>query len=410
MSEPVGQAVAERPRLVVFVGGFDPRGARHYYRLFAEHAALQGRLDECAYDVGPRRPLVTGTGQGAHRHAHWAYRSEQGGGDYVFFDWSDEVRAHWPRTWWRVAARACVTYANVLKDWPALRPVQAQVPNTLLAFAYPLLYICLAIALAMAAAAGGFALGERWADDIPAPVRWLLPVALAAGVLWGASALDKLLHVSWLLRIFNFAHQSAQQESTVLAARTHAMADWIEAQAARQPGLEVVVLGFSVGSAQALHLVDALRQRLPAHASPAGEPPVAVTLLTLGNCIPLFTLVAKADALRATLHNVAADSRVYWADISSPGDSVSFGMCDLLPLAMRGAPPPAQAYPNPRHMCTPRFHKLFKPQTYRLMRRNKMRMHFQYLMASEKRGAYNFFAMLTAPGAVRTFVEKFLVR
>lgn len=399
--EPGGGAA----RLVVFVGGFDPRGARHYYRLFAQHAALQGEVDDRSYAVGARQSLETGTGQGAHRHARWSFSGEQGGGEYVFFDWSDQVRAHWPRTWWRVAAEACVTYAKVLKDWPKLRPVQAQVPNTLLAFAYPFIYICLAIALA----AGGFALGWHAGQGLPALLHWALPLALCAGVLWGASALDKLLHVSWLLRIFNYARGSAEKESAVLAARTRAMADWIEAQALRQPGLEVVVLGFSVGSAQALHLVDALRERLPARPAVPGEAPVAVTLLTLGNCIPLFTLMARADALRASLQRVAADERVYWADISSPGDSVSFGMCDLLPLAMRGEPLP-QPLPNPRHMCSPRFHKLFEAKTYRLMRRNKMRMHFQYLMASQKRGAYNFFAMLSAPGAVRTFVEKYLVR
>ncbi len=402
----IGAKSAYKPRLVVFVGGFDPRGARHYHRLFVEHAALQGQVDGCDYGVGPRQPVEVGTGQGAHRHARWAFHGPQGGGDYVFFDWSDQVRAHWPRALWRVAGQACVTYAKVLKDWPVLRPVHAQVPNTLLAFAYPFLYICLAII----AAGGMAALGWRWTQGLPALVHWLLPAAAGAAVLWGAFALDKLLHVSWLLRIFNFARHSADRQSEVLAARTCAMADWIAAQAARQPGLEVVVLGFSVGSVQAVHLVDALRKKLPAQVLVAGETPTALTLLTLGNCIPLFTLMAKADALRSSLQNLAADSRVYWADISSPGDSVSFGMCDLVPLAMRGAQLPDDAQHNPRRMCSPRFHKLFESQTYRLMRRNKMRMHFQYLMASQKRGAYNFFAMLTAPGAVREFVEKYLFR
>nr|WP_249728880.1 hypothetical protein [Acidovorax sp. CCYZU-2555] len=390
------------PRLVVFVGGFDPRGARHYYRLFAEHAVLQGKVDGREYAVGPRRPLDVGS----HRHAQWTFSGEAGGGDYVFFDWSDAVRAHWPRSWWRVTAQACKTYATVLKDWRVLRPIRRQTPNTLLAFAYPLLYICLAVMLAM----GGFALGWRWSEALPSWVRWMPPSAIFAAALWGSAALDKRLNVSWLLRIFNFAAHSAQRDGAVLAQRTLAMADWIQARSERQPGLEVVVVGFSVGSVQALHLVDALRQRLPTQPTAVGQAPAAVTLLTLGNCIPLFTLMRQAQALRATLQAVAADSRVFWADVSSPGDSVSFGMCDLLPLAMRGAPAPAQAYANPRHMCSPRFHKLFEPQTYRRMRRNKMRMHFQYLMASEKQGAYNFFAMLAAPGAVRTFVEKYLVR
>lgn len=387
---------------MVFVGGFDPRGARHYYRLFSEHAALQGQVDQQAYAVGPRRALDVG----GHRHAQWSFSGEKGGGDYVFFDWSDAVRMHWPRSWWRVAAQACVTYGRVLKDWPVLRPVQRQAPNTLLSFFYPLAYIV----LALTAALGGLALGWRLSEGLPAWIRWTVPAAVSAGLLWGSAALDKLLHVSWLLRILNYANHSSQSACPVLAQRTGAMADWIQAQATRRPGLEVVVLGFSVGSVQALHLVDALRRRLPAQQTAAAGVPTSVTLLTLGNCIPLFTLMRKAQALRTTLNDVAADNRVYWVDVSSPGDSVSFGMCELMPLAMRGAAPPAQAYVNPRHMCSPRFHTLFEPESYRRMRRNKMRMHFQYLMACEKRGAYNFFAMLAAPGAVRAFVEKYLVR
>lgn len=410
-----GYAGGNMGRLVVFVGGFDPRGARHYHRLFSENAARQGEVDGCTYSAGPREALDVGQGAGAHRHARWAFHGPQGGGEYVFFDWSDQVRAHWPRALWRVAAQACMTYALAVTQWRVLRGLRRQVPYTLLSFTYPLLFGLLAVA----AAAGGAFAGWRFAQGLPELAQWLVPMVAAFAVLWGAAGLDKLLHVSWLLRIFNFARISAAEDSEVLAARTQAMAEWVRHRVAQQPGLEVVVLGFSVGSVQAVRLVDALRQPAAlvvcggdgaASASDAPNAPVAVTLLTLGNCIPLFSLMPEAVKLRAALQNLANDSQLYWADISSPGDSVSFGMCDLMRLSLRDAAMPAEALHNPRRMCSPRFHKLFDPLAYRLMRRNKMRMHFQYLMASQKRGAYNFFAMLTAPGAVRDFVEKYLVR
>jgi hypothetical protein len=399
-----------RPRLVVFLGGFDPRGARHYYRLFSEHAALQAQVDGCAYDVGPRQALDVGQGQGAHRHARWSFRGPQGGGDYVFFDWSDQVRAHWPRTLGRVIVQACGTYAHMLKDWRVLRPLRKPVPYTLLAFAYPALYAVLAVVVAMVAAAAGW----HWAQDRLGFAQWLVPAVVASAVLSGAAALDKWLHMSWLLRIFNFACSNGAHHSPIMAARTRSMAEWVAGQAAQQPGLEVVVLGFSVGSVLAVRLVDALREQLPAQADAASDVSndrlATLTLLTLGNCIPLFSLRPKALALRSALEALAADRQLYWADISSPGDSVSFGMCDLLQLSLREAQLPQKVQHNPRRMCSPRFHKLFDPQTYRLLRRNKMRLHFQYLMASQKPGAYNFFAMLTVRGAVREFVEKYLVR
>lgn len=49
------------------------------------------------------------------------------------------------------------------------------------------------------------------------------------------------------------------------------------------------------------------------------------------------------------------------------------------------------------------------PTTYRWLRRNKMRMHFQYLMAGEVAGAYDYFELLTSAGPMRDYIEK-LVR
>lgn len=386
-----------RQRLTVFVAGFDPRGVRYYHQLMAQQAKLQGEVDDTAYQVGPRQVLKLAPD--THRHAQWSFGSAGGKhSDYVFFDWSDLVRAQWPGRLMQVLGQAAVTYALVLRRWRVLIPVRQQTPNTLLAFVYPLVYALLAMLLAVGV---GWACSGVLASHVPY-VHWLLPVAAAGLVLWGATRLDKVLHVSWMLRIFNFARRSASQPMPELDARLQAMADWLTAQIKAQPQLEVVVVGFSVGSVQAVLLVDKVRQQMNT------ESPL--TLLTLGNCLPLFTLMPKEDVLYAALQRLEADPGLYWADISSPGDSVSFGMCDLLELRRRELTPAAELRHNPQRMCSPRFHKLFEPAEYRWLRRNKMRMHFQYLMAAPKRGAYNFFSMLSTPNTVREFVEKYLVR
>ena len=86
-------------------------------------------------------------------------------------------------------------------------------------------------------------------------------------------------------------------------------------------------------------------------------------------------------------------------------------MCDVLGLSLREIPPQQRkSWVNPRNMCSPRFHKLFQPSSYRWLRRNKMRMHFQYLMAAELPGAYDYFAMLTCKGLLRAYIEQRLVR
>ncbi|WP_120967625.1 hypothetical protein [Comamonas sp. lk] len=392
-------------RLVVFVGGFDPRGGRYYHRLCAQQARLQAQVDQAEYAVGELRALQLD--EAGKAHSVWTLAgSSADASEYVFFDWTDHIRAHWPKSLYAVCKAGLRTYGEALISWRSLRSLGAALPYTLLAFVYPLIFMLLLGLFGVAGFYGTWHAGADW----PWWSRALACLGVVSVVAWGGKKLDGLLHISWLLRIFNFARSSARtsESGATEHERIHDMAQWLAQRVRQQPDLELVVLGFSVGSAQSIKLLDALSDVLRStEVQPVKD---RVTLLTLGNCIPLFSFFPTASGFRSSVSKVAADPEIYWVDISSPGDSVSFGMCDLLQLALPDASPANESYVNPRHMCTPRFHKLFEPRRYRFIRRNKMRMHFQYLMASEKAGAYNFFAMLTAPTTVRKYVEKFLVR
>ncbi|MDR2326516.1 MAG: hypothetical protein LBE51_14120 [Acidovorax sp.] len=427
-------------RLVLFVGGFDPRGARHYHRLMREESQKQAAVQgERRYVIGPREPWNTA---GSEKSPHSMWRVQQQGlkagtdvnvaasvdasveeradqcadTEFVFFDWHDQVRANWPESRARVFSDALPTYAEVWRSRQWLAPIHRQARFTLWALAYPIVYAVLVCALGLllggllGAALAGF---SSAAAAVAACVAWAL-------VCWGGFVLDGHIHVSWLLRILNFARSSSEQGLPVLDARMEAMAAEV-AQGMRQGRWrEVVVLGFSVGSVQAVKLVVALRQQLAADQSAAPDAVLAsapaVGLVTLGNCIPLFGLFPGARSLRGALQALALDPLVYWADISSPSDSVCFGMCDVVGLSLRedaqksAKPSGTQWGLNPQAMCSPRFHKLFHPAGYRWLRRNKMRMHFQYLMAGEIAGSYDYFELLSSPGLVRDYIRKKLVR
>ena len=388
-------------RLVLFIGGFDPRGARHYHQLMQQQATVQGRVAGVNYTVGSRGRWKLGQAAGL-KHSKWRVgRHEEGAGtDYVFFDWSDAVRGHWPKHTWQVVARALKTYGAVWKVRACLPEVNRQAPYTLWTLAYPLFYMALCLLLSVLAGMGVLA-------ALPNGYGVGLGLFAALGLLFVGYKLDKLLHVSWLLRILNFAPEVAEQPVNELQQRMETTAKLIAEQMASQRWRDVVVVGFSVGSAVSVSFMDALRQSLQNRPDLLEK----IHLLTLGNCIPLFALMPKAVELRRQLRTLAEDRHLYWTDISSPSDSVSFGMCDVVGLSLRGPEfgvPPGRV--NPRHMCSPRFHKLFTPETYRRLRRNKMRMHFQYLMAGELAGAYDYFGLITSDGLLRDYIEKRLVR
>ena len=421
----------ELNRLVVFIGGFDPRGARYYHQLMRSESEKQhGFLEKIFYKVGKRNKISETEGM-AGRHSQWLIESssslKKSSSDFIFFDWHDEVQKNWTEKRWSVFFQAIDTYVAIFKSKKWLAPIRLQARYTLWTLMYPLAYALLVIVLGLGI---GVFFSSKTESTSGAVAVCLCFLGLA---LWGGLALDRYIHVSWLLRILNFAHSSSLKKSPVLDERIDAMAQELAQGMQQAWWREVVIVGFSVGSVQAVKLTAALRTKLAAaqsstHSSGPGSQG-EVTLLTLGNCIPLFGLFPGAGDFRRSLRDVAQDRQVYWADISSPSDSVCFGMCDVVGLSLRedgvkfareSSGPESAASGvgkkverwglNPQVMCSPRFHKLFLPETYRWLRRNKMRMHFQYLMAGEIAGAYDYFELLTCPGSLRDYIEKKLVR
>lgn len=412
-------------RLIVFVGGFDPRGSRYYHQLMRFESDKQNKVSKKnIYAISKRSKLQWGGTENLEHSCWHLERTSQGDhvkSELVFFDWHDQVQENWPTQRARVFGQAFGTYQAIWDSRYWLKPIQQQARFTLWALMYPLVYMALLLVL-------GVLLGGKLASVLHV-AGWVCVAMMLAGAALAAVLglmLDRHIHVSWLLRILNFAHLSSTKAMPVLDARIDAMADALAEKMRQGCWSEVVIVGFSVGSVQSVKLTAALRARLKSHTetdSVTASAAHSVSLVTLGNCIPLFGLFPGASNFRRVLREVALDQGVFWADISSPSDSVCFGMCDVVGLSLRedGETGERKSHAesskqrvqwgfNPQAMCSPRFHKLFKPETYRWLRRNKMRMHFQYLMAGEVAGAYDYFELLTAPGSVRSYIEKKLVR
>lgn len=381
-------------RLVIFVGGFDPRGSRHYHRMMRKESSKQAQVSQHNYTVSSRSRWKAGA-QVDLNHSSWVISAEnERASDYVFVDWSGVVRSQWKLHFFQVLWQSLTTYALIIRD-VSLKHLKEVTPYVLWTLAYPIVYFFLCL-LFLALAVTVF----KCIDGI-------IGFIMGGVIVWGSLILDRILHVGWLLRILNFARHSASEPFLELNNNLEKTADVIANEIISERYEEVVIVGFSVGSALAVSLLYAIRKQLQKR-NAAGR---IINLLTLGNCIPLFSLLPKAENFREKLHSLAEDPHLYWVDVSSPSDSVSFGMCDLMRLSLPALDATVASHLiNPRYMCTPRFHKLFPSKIYSRLRYNKMRMHFQYLMASELPGAYNYFSLLTCSENFSDFIEKKLVR
>jgi hypothetical protein len=386
-----------RRRHVLFVAGFDPKGASYYHGLYQRESARQAALGAWTYEVGPRRRLASGNDA-------WQVRTV--GKDaqpdvnttVEHLCWDDLVRREWPQGAWQVLVGSVMAYVHALASGRALLKVGQVAPMTLFSLAWPglcwLAVVGLAMVLAALAWGGMQAFLSDWGPGAGAArVAGLVAASVAGAVLAGAWRLERRWNTTWLLRIYRFADRWARARMPWLDERLDSMARRLQ-EVLQDPEVdEVLLVGYSVGSMLSVSMV----------ARALAEPSVKqapLALLTLGHCVPLLGLMPKAGGFRQELAQVAQAPLVFWVDISSPTDWGSFALADPVALCLE------QPGLNPRAMVSPRFHTLCKSARYVKLRRDKRRMHLQYLMSGELPGAYDFFDLTAGPGRLKERVWK----
>jgi hypothetical protein len=372
-----GSATASiiRRRAVFYLSGFDPRGPGFYHALYREQAEAQGRLTGARLEVGPMeradRLLTT-------------WRVTDAGGtrtDYGFLRWDDLIREHWHRSDWHLLADSLAVYARM-----TVAGVFRRIRRVSLPFWFTLTYP-LATALAVLAAPIAPAAAVAWA--LRATPWWaaLAAAAVALVILVAARRLAVLLKADWILRIVIFTWRQAHGRVAGLDERLDAFAGILR-RAWDDPELdEVVLIGHSVGTELAVAVT--------ARAASGAPPRAARGLLTIGQTFPLLGAIAAAERFRSELAAVAADERLRWVDVSAPPDGACVALTD--PLASCGMPASGRV-----QLVAARFHRQFQPARYRRIRRNRFRIHFQYLMAAEIAEGFDYYR---TTGSDRPFAE-----
>ena len=384
------RAAQVRRRHVFFFAGFDPKGASYYHRLYREESARQAELAGYVIKTGARSKLPDGDDA-------WTVRMEQGGvvceSLIEHVRWDDLVRAHWPRSAWPLLRDMTKSYGYALRCG-VIPAVWRIAPKTLVAWAYPLVFFALTALLGVGVATllGALLLHLGFAAWT---LAFLVP-AVGAASLWCAMRVEERLNTTWLARIFRFASLQAQGRVDGLEQRIDAVAARIT-ERLRDPDIdEVMVVGFSVGSILAVSAAARALEAVP-------QSRARLSLLTLGHCVPMLGLLPQARRFREELAQLAAAPGLVWIDFSSTTDWGSFALVDPIMACLGGAfsKEAKQGRPSAQGARTrwgsPRFHTLFEAQEYLSIRRDKRRMHMQYLMAGHKLGEYDYFALTAGP-------------
>lgn len=384
---------AVRRRHVLYVAGYEPSGAKRYYKL------LQRECDRFQR-VWPVSLTVERSDFDSEDFARWLVRVRasnwQVATTYDFLrlekfiqsDLAEPTMRHIPRS-----------FGWIIGD--LITGAQFRIFRASWRFGLHLLFVQVVLLawLGLAATTGVMA-GEIVADHL----GWPAPAGIAASALialacflmlqpvarrWGAIQIPSC----WVtLRRF------ARGRPTWLDQVIDAAARRVIAAIRENSADEVVVVGHSAGSVIASAVIARALEIDP----DVGRRGPRLVLLTLGSVMPAVALHPAAKRMRDIIRRLAVEPTLAWIDCQSRKDVMAFLNFD--PVDGVGVHVGA-------HRCNPltwpvRFRDMLSPQDYRRLRWKFFRVHFQYIMAGDRPSPYDYILLIGGPMAIAEWAEK----
>lgn len=372
--------VAVLRRRVHYFSGFDPRGAAYYHRLCEEEAA-KPLMRGGALSVGRRRRM-------GKLFNHWDVRWQSSAKDsravetqHVFMSWDDIIRQHWSKSPWALTREFWLAYRGIIFDVDLSR-VKQIFEGVYMTGVLPGLYLLASFFLGALLVVGS--MGLQWVWQVFA---CLLGVALV----WALGVYGERRGLFWLLRIFTYVIRMGRSGIEGAERRTQ---QWVEHVIQRQqedPVDEVLLVGHSIGTLMMVGAVDALLQDPRWQALQHGR---KTKMLTLGQCYPFIAMVprAKAQLFKDALKRLSFNANLLWWDVTAKIDPLCFYRAHPL---VKTDIDHSKALMPVLHSAS--FFKMYTPQSWAVIRKNKLDAHFLYLRAPELAGNFNLFEVLYGP-------------
>ncbi|MEO1495042.1 MAG: hypothetical protein AAFV19_23100 [Pseudomonadota bacterium] len=218
----------------------------------------------------------------------------------------------------------------------------------------------------------------------------LIATAICAALLWGSLWFGKTYYEKFFACYIVFLDKLLRGQETVYAEKlSRAIGTTTGAVRDTAPD-EALFIGHSFGSVAAAQCYAA------ALAHPPGQTPLS--FLTVGSLLPAVALSPDEQPTRTALDQILTDDKTTWMDVYAPQDAFNFPQTQ--PLRDFGLPR-SGAQPMGFEVRPAVFGEIVSPRKIRKFRWNFLRMHFQFLMANDKAGAFDYIRYLTGPEPLR---------
>jgi hypothetical protein len=371
-----------RRRHVFHIAGYDPIGASRQHRNFGRQTAAFAKTWHVAAAVSHLERLPDDVG------ARWTINASAGNWQvetvYEPLLWDDIVLADMARPMPGRLARSADAFVDFVLSGAVSRYFCANWKyGAFFLFPYLLQWLFAAVAFSIGcwtASSLGFA-GAVWVG-----ASATVGAAVFFGLLQWPGRRWRVLQAldDWI-----FSSDFIHGRRPDVEARLDSFADRLIARARDRALDEIVIAGHSMGATLAIDIVARALKRDPE----LGRRGPAVCVLTVGSTIPKFTLHPAGESFRRAAAVVADEPSIAWAEYHARDDAISFYKFDPV-TASRLDDDRTTSKPMIRRV---HIHDMLEPQTFRRHRAKFMRLHYQFVMANERRSIYDYYMTVCGP-------------
>lgn len=373
------QSVSKRK--VFYIGGFDHRGMKYYRDLYKKESAKQSKTLGCNFSVGP----LEQTSHGGQWQINYHRDNIKVSTSYEYLSYDDLVEDYFQNinlVFFMRTLRFFLRYFGNRLRVP--RKYFAASKGTFFTGTYPLIIFALIFLTTITTTATAFFLTQSLTGSTTFAILGSFSVLTLAH--WLIKRYNKYLSTTiWLLNDFCYIDKVVRNDYDELDSRLDRFSERIHEHLKTHNDDEVLIVFYSFGTLLLPLLVDKLHSQSPIREHHN------LSILSLGQSLSMVPCWPKTAFYKNTLERIS-DLPIHWHDFTSVIDGPCFPLTDIYKLANINCDPNSSGLPK---ILSARFHTMFSAEAYNKIKKDRFRVHFQYLMSTDKPTEYDYF-LITA--------------
>lgn len=374
-------------RHVFYIAGYDPLGFQHYHRMFSREAVRSKKI--WPVDIAITDPKMDDDGLAGRWQINSSGPNWNVHSTYEYMRWDDLIQENMARPMPSLVLRSLFCFIEYLLTGVTVRIFKAN-------WRFGIFYIMWPIALFALVTVPPLLL---WCavSTLPSPWGWIIGAAAAIAVYLAGLRYARRHFIIQMSAAWIWFRDRAHRLTPECDARFDEFARRIIAKARANDVDEIVVVGHSGGGTIGVPIMARALEIDPDFAR-AGAP---VTLLVLGSSLPMSAMHPKAAHTREAIRRVAVEPSFVWIDTQARKDPMNFFNYDMVRNV--GVDPGPNA-PNPVYWHL-RYRDALSSEFYNRLRWNLWRMHFQFIMANDRRAPYDYIMVVCGPARVLDWAQ-----